>query len=338
MEAICTRPAMQPLIKAFAAYLATERHRRPLTVAHYIAAIEKFASFLAAEPATAGLPLSAASRPLLVAFLSQSAEECGKPSPSVFNLRLSALRSFYQYLADAGLSVEDPTKTIQRLKTEPEERVPLTLDQFLKLLEAVEGSPSLYRNRNVAIVLTLFNSLPRVSELVSLNVAQVDFEEHTFLDVETKGGEIRSIEFNDLVADALEDYLKDRAKFRRPGQRVGADDEDAFFLSDRGTRLAVRTVEEMIKSYAERAGLSAFPHLLRHSGATELAELGTATRHVQRQLGHKSLQTTEIYLHSGARSRRRALHKLGQAVAARRAQRRRHRGHLGDDASADSIA
>jgi site-specific recombinase XerD len=315
---------MQPLITAFADHLSVKRHCRPATVARYVDAALKFGAFLADEPATAGLPLADVTRPLVLGFLNQSAEECGKPSPSVFNLRLAALRAFYEYLAEAGLVSADPSADIQRLKAEPVERVPLTLDEFLKLLEAVEASPLRYRSRNVAIVLTFFNSLPRVSELVSLNVAQVDFEEHTFLDVKTKGGEIRSIDFSDLVAGALEEYFTDRPKFRRLGQVVSPEDEDALFLSDRGTRLAVRTIEEMIKTYAERAGLCAFPHLLRHSGATELADLGTATHHVQRQLGHKSLETTEIYLHSGARSRRRALDKLGQAVAARRARRRGH--------------
>ena len=317
MDVLCTPAAMQTLINAFAQYLTTERQRSTRTITRYVAVVEKFAGFLADEPATVGLPLADVSRALVLAFLNLE----GAQSPSVWNLQLAALRALYEYLRTARLVRGNPTKAIGRRRQAPDERVPLSMDEYLALVDALERAPALYRSRNVALVQVLFHCLLRVSELVSLDLSQVDFGRREFLSVLTKGGKRRSLPFNDLVAEALERYLAERWRFR-PTPEVGA-----LFLSDRGARLSVRTVEQMVKTYAARAGVSAFPHLQRHSGATELADLGTATHDVQQLLGHESLRTTEIYLHSGARSRRRAVDKLGAAVAARLARRRRGGGN-----------
>jgi site-specific recombinase XerD len=128
------------------------------------------------------------------------------------------------------------------------------------------------------------------------------------LDVRRKGGKFLSAPISDLVVEALERYLPVRERF--PGA-------SALFLSDRGNRMSVRAVQDVIRTLGARAGLARGigPHVLRHGSATELAELGTKLEVIQEHLGHESVLTTRRYVHPRSAARREAVDALGARVA-----------------------
>jgi len=178
----------------------------------------------------------------------------------------------------------------------------------------MEKSPKLYRSRNTALVQVMFHSALRVSEVVSLDLHQVDFQGHLFMNIRTKGDKQISLPFPDLVSEALERYLKDREPTS----------DEALFLSNRGTRMSVRAVQRLLNDYGRMAGIPrpVTPHLLRHSGATELADLAPL-RVVQEILGHSSPEVTARYVHVASDARRLAINALGKKVAKHAQQKRK---------------
>ena len=156
-----------------------------------------------------------------------------------------------------------------------------------------------------------------MSELVSLDLAQVDLQGHIFADVRTKGDNELSLAFNDLVCEALETYIDDRRGV------VLNEDEPALFISIRGSRLSLRGVEEMVDSVALRAGIGrkVTPHGLRHSSLTAMAELGTDIYTLQAQAGHADITTTSRYIHLGAGKQRAAVDEMDRAWREREAGR-----------------
>lgn len=308
---------MQQLVISFAGYLREELMRSPATIRQYIDVMEEFTQFLV-EKCGPAVALESAEPSMLVDFLRQGCSLTGEPSRSVWNSRLAALRAFGDYLYKKEVIRENPALRINRLKVSPKEPVPLSLDEYLALVDAMEGSPAYYRGRNVALVQVLYHCALRVSEVVSLNIGQVDLQNHVFENVRTKGGKWLSIPFNDLTAAALERYLPDREKLR-PHEH-----EPALFLSDRRQRLSVRAVQELVKVYGRGAGIlrTVTPHLLRHSGATELADLGVPIRVIQGICNHASIMTTQRYVHLKGTARRSAIDLLGATVAKRAEARR----------------
>jgi len=311
---------MSALVKDFEAYLRDERMRSPSTIKRYLSIVTDFAAFMTSEPGYEVLDLDRVEKNHLLEFLRREAGASAEPSRAIWNLRLASLRSFYDFLFKREVVSVNPAHKIDRLKVNPKEPVPLSLDEFLALVDAMETAGGTYRARNVAIAHVLFHCALRVAELVSLEVHQADLSNHVFPDVPTKGAKWLSVPFNDLVASVLERYLSDRPQLARG-------EASALFLSDRGKRLSIRAVQEMLTTYGLKAriGRTVTPHLLRHSSATELVELGTSMRTVQAHCGHASITTTERYVHVKDGARRKAIDALGRRVtrvAAERASRK----------------
>ena len=192
-----------------------------------------------------------ATREDIIQFLSSGQKADGEPARATWNIRLSALRAFFGYLVKQGRITMNLTTQIERQRVTTREPVPLTFAEMIRLIEAVENhSPSAYKHRNVALLQVFFHCALRVSEVVSLNVAQMDLENYLFLDVRAKGGNLLSVAFNDVVAEALNKYLGDRGKFEPVGE------ESALFLSDRKRRLSQRSVQEMVRKYSALAIIS----------------------------------------------------------------------------------
>lgn len=310
-------PPMPQLVADFAAYLRQERMRGTGTIKRYTGIVEEFALFLDnLTKDNIGLGLETVDKHHLIQFLRRNDE--AEPSRALWNIRLAALRAFYDYLYKVGIVMTNPAMRIDRLKTNPRQPVPLSLDELLAVIDAIEQEAGLYRSRNTAIIQVFFHCALRVAELVSLNMDQVDFQNYLFTNIRTKGGKWISLPFNDLVAACLEQYLR---------QRKPVEGQTALFLSNRGQRLSIRAVEELVKTYAMKAGISrpVGPHLLRHSGATELADLGTPLHVVQEICGHASVTTTQHYVHAKGNARRKAIDALGKEVSKRAKQRRKER-------------
>jgi len=268
--------------------------------------MEIFLAFLDARTPQVGC--ESVDKTLIIEYLRQRANRGVTRSRSVWNTHLSALRAFYGYLFREEVIMDNPALRVERMKPFFREPTPLSLDEAVRLTEAVEehAQPP-YRARNEAIVQVLFHCALRVAELVSLDLAQVDFDNYVFVGVRTKGGKHLSVAFNDVVAEALGKYLTCRQEI------VGASDIGALFLSDRRTRISIRAVQDLVRRYAELAGISrrVSPHLLRHSSATQLVEIGTPLSVVQEMCGHASVTTTQRYVHVSGGQRRHAVDALG---------------------------
>jgi len=307
---------MHRLVDAFRDYLRVERTRGAKTVERYVSIINALEGFLAQEPGDP-VALEAAGKPQLTGFLRAESMLSGAPSRSVWNQHLSALRSFYGYLFKQEIVTVNPAIKIDYLKTRSKERVPVSFDDYLALVDAAEASSNAYRARNVALTQVFFHCGLRVSEVASLDVEQLDLDRRVLTNVRRKGDKFLSAPISDLVAEALERYLPERERY--PGA-------SALFLSDRGRRMSVRAVQDVIRSLGERAGLmrSVSPHVLRHGSATELAELGTKLEVIQEHLGHESVLTTRRYVHTKDAARRAAVDALGARTARVRRSARNH--------------
>lgn len=201
---------------------------------------------------------------------------------------LIALRSFFKFLQNKGIKIYDPLKI--ELPKLPEREINILTDEELnRFLSSAEGE-DLKSLRDRALLETLFSAGLRVSELCSLN-RDIDLNKSE-LRVRGKGGKIRLTFISEIAKFYLRKYLEKRI-----------DKEPALFISlsksSKFKRLTPRGVEKIIKYYAKKAGITkkVTPHSLRHQFATDLLIAGADLRAIQILLGHKNLQTTQIYTH-----------------------------------------
>jgi integrase/recombinase XerC len=311
--------AVHDHLDAFERFLRIDRERGVRTIAAYRECLEDFARNLASAGRVA--TTEAISRADCLAFLRSPSRSrpSDDVSPSIWNTRVSALRAFYSYLLEEELVVKNPTERITYRRVKSAKKVPLNLDSFLDVVDAAEQSSRALRARNVAIAQTLFHTALRVSELASLDEAQIDWTRYEFVNVRMKGGKLECVKFPDILAAALERYLKD-------SQRRRTETETALFTTRAGDRLSVRAVQQLVSELGKRAKITrpVHPHLLRHSVATEHANEGGADlRIVADILHHEKTSTTETYVHAVGGADRAAIEALGATVARR--MRARHR-------------
>lgn len=222
----------------------------------------------------------------------------GRNSAATVARKISALRSFFRFAQRQKLLKNDPLAGIIGPKVGRFIPVFLTVDETFALLEA-PGKKDTYALRDRAILELLYSTGMRVSELVSRNVADLDFVEEV-LTVRGKGNKERLVPVGCPAVEAVRAWLLQRLQLIE--QRAGrgrAVEKDALFLNGRGSRLSSRSVERLVKAYGEQAGITQVvtPHALRHSFATHLLEMGADLRSVQELLGHASLSTTQRYTH-----------------------------------------
>lgn len=203
--------------------------------------------------------------------------------------RLASLRSFYRYLRRQGTVTTDPTSGLRNPK-QPQ-RLPrlLRVDDVIRLLDAIPVHTAL-GVRDRAMLETLYGGGLRVSELVGLNLDDIDFESD-LVRVRGKGRRERLSPIGPMAIRWIHHYL--------PIRQPKSAGEQAVFLNRYGTRLTTRSVGRLLEDHLARAGLTsaASPHTLRHSFATHLLDRGADLRSVQELLGHRNLTTTQIYTH-----------------------------------------
>jgi integrase/recombinase XerD len=203
---------------------------------------------------------------------------------------LSAVRSFHRFLLREGTAARDPATGVRQPKLPRSLPHPLTVDEVGRLLDAPrEDTPAGLRDR--ALLELLYGSGLRVSELVGLDVDDVDLEEGA-VRVLGKGGKEREVPLGRFGRDAVEAWLgRARAGFTTGLSR------GALFLNQRGGRLTRQSVNRLLAANVRAAGIErrVTPHSLRHSFATHLLEGGADVRVVQELLGHASVATTQIY-------------------------------------------
>jgi integrase/recombinase XerD len=203
---------------------------------------------------------------------------------------LAAVRTFHAFLLREGDTDVDPSEGVIRPKVPRTLPRPLTVDEVGKLLAVPnDAQPAGLRDR--AILEVLYGAGLRISELVGLDVDDVDLEEGS-VKVMGKGSKERVVPLGRFATRAVSSYLT-RARPSLARERSGA----ALFLNQRGGRLTRQGADRVLKVAASGAGLKkrVTPHMLRHSFATHLLEGGADVRVVQELLGHASLATTQIY-------------------------------------------
>ncbi len=202
--------------------------------------------------------------------------------------KIATLRSFFNYLTQkAHLLEENPVKELDSPKLKKTLPKYLTLDESMELLENVDGAN---RERDYCILTIFLNCGLRISELIGLNLSDIQDEA---LRVLGKGNKVRIVYLNDACLAALEQYLA----VRRP---ITGHDQNALFLSSRNQRVSRSTVHALVKKHLSHAGLDSTQystHKLRHTAATLMLQNGVDVKAVQEVLGHEHLNTTEIYTH-----------------------------------------
>lgn len=219
--------------------------------------------------------------------------------PASITRRTSTVHGFYKYLLQEKATERDLLYGVslpKRPKRLPKVLDPAVLDALLN--QPDPATPAGLRDR--AMFELLYGGGLRISELVSLNIGQLDLGEGSAI-IHGKGSKERVVLFGEPAMQAVERYLAEGrpgiiAAIQNPKSKIQI---EALFLNRFGGRLTARSVQSLIKSHAMKAGIavSVHPHLLRHSFATHLLDGGADLRIVQDLLGHSSANTTQIYTH-----------------------------------------
>src|SRR3954464_5905193 len=289
-----------PLVQQFLDYLRVEKHFSDYTVKSYGADLIQFGQFLAGE--IGQLPGAKDGRsvddkqlkcePLTIReFLAYLYAQ--NYTKSTTARKLATLRSFYKFLIRRGQLSVNPLSTIRTPKQE--KRLPkcLDLEQVQKLLDA-PGDADLLAARDKAMLEVLYSSGIRVSELVELEIADIDLQEGV-LRVKGKGRKDRLTPIGSQAIKAVQRYFE----LRSLDPKLSLLTSGRVFLNKHGQSLSTRSVRRKLDKYLVSAGLDPgiSPHTLRHSFATHLLNNGADLRSVQELLGHQSLSTTQIYTH-----------------------------------------
>jgi integrase/recombinase XerC len=274
----------QDELAAFLGRLKIERRLSPHTVAAYAHDLRALLAFLAREQIDSFKALDSFG----VRRFAAESHRKGLSARSVAR-RLSAVRTFLNYLIETNVLKSNPGVHVQAPKAP--RRLPATLDadQVASLLAISGDEPETLRDR--AILELFYSSGLRLAELVGLNLGDVDVADHT-VRVVGKGSKMRVVPVGKKALAALHDWQAVRAGMARAG-------ETALFVGRRGLRISPRTVQKRVNEWAKRQGAptGVHPHMLRHSFATHVLESSRNLRAVQEMLGHASLSTTQIYTH-----------------------------------------
>lgn len=273
-------------LREFLAYASIEKGLSANSLAAYRRDLSRLAHFLDGRK----LSLGGASESDLRAFLNQLYED-GLSGRSVARY-LSSIRSLYRYLVNEDQIREDPSALLSspgQWKTLPKY---LTLEEVDQLLDAPDPAKAL-GSRDLAMLQLLYATGMRVSELVSVRLAELNSETGIVRTV-GKGAKTRLIPVGRTALQAIEDYT---SHFRQAILKRTA--SEFLFVTARGTAMSRQAFWKLLRKYGLAAGITKHltPHVLRHSFATHLLERGADLRSLQLMLGHSDISTTQIYTH-----------------------------------------
>ena len=279
--------ATNMFIETFIAHLESERRYSAHTVRAYQRDLNDFKEYL--ERVEESLTVARVDNDLVRGWAAMLID-AGK-SVNTVNRKLSALRTFYDFMRSEGILSENPVGGFRGPKRRP------LLPSFLKeeeidsVLDDVEYSDDFVGVRDRAIILCFYETGIRLSELIGLNIRDVDFEKGS-LKVFGKRGRERIIPFVGELSRVLQDYINIRSS-------VAPIAENALFVSQKGMRVSSSQVYRVVNArLTGRTRLSKrSPHVLRHTFATAMLNNDAELRAVKELLGHKRLTATEIYTH-----------------------------------------
>jgi integrase/recombinase XerD len=269
-------------------YLTIERGLSKNTIENYGRDIEKLCSYLEKNNIN--------SSPINISFeeTQQFVYEIAKlVNPNSRARIISGLRSFFDYLVFEEYRKTNPTDFIEVPKIGRKLPDTLSYNEIIKIISNIDlSNPQGERNRT--ILETIYSCGLRVSEVITLRISDLFFEEG-FIRVLGKGNKERYIPIHDEAKKYITIYINQIRNYIEPKKGF----EDILFLNRRGKSLSRQMVFLILKEATVKANInkSISPHTLRHSFATHLLENGADLRAIQQMLGHESITTTEVYLH-----------------------------------------
>jgi integrase/recombinase XerD len=275
-------------IKDYQSYLRIERGLSKNTIENYGFDIERLCLFLETNQIEVS-PLKI-NEETIQQFIYAVAKEVNPRSQARI---ISGLKSFFNYLVFEDYRNDNPLELIETPKTGRKLPDTLSVQEIDALIAAIDLSSN-EGERNRAMLETLYGCGLRVSELVSLKISDLFFDEG-FIKITGKGNKERFVPVGKLTQKYMQIYQKEV----RVNLTIKKGHEDTLFLNRRGNQLTRAMIFTIIKDLAVKINLhkSISPHTLRHSFATHLLENGADLRSIQLMLGHESITTTEIYVH-----------------------------------------
>ena len=286
------------LLRQFHEHLRYERNVSEHTLRNYESDLQQFYDFLAPAETQTGKrnepDLQQIDHLTIREWLS-TLHSAQKKKSSVAR-KLSALRTFFQFLVREGVVELNPAKLVSTPRLEKKLPKHLSIEDAIRFIETPDTETDLGR-RDRAILELLYATGVRVSELTKLDLHDIDFR-NKLIRVTGKRRKERIVPFGDVAQEALQKYLDGREKFLLSAP-VTLREPEALFLNYQGTRITTRSVGRMVEKYIKIcAGIHDIsPHALRHSFATHLLDSGADLRDIQELLGHARLSTTQIYTH-----------------------------------------
>ena len=297
------------LLKDFLFYMLTIKGRSQRTIDAYFIDLRLFLRYLRAsrehlsmsEPNLSDVSIEDLPREMILSATLSDAygylnfvQTNNENNAATRSRKVSSLRSFYQYLSSkAGLMEVSPMKDLETPSQRRSLPKYLTLEESLRLLQAVDG-PSPRKERDYCIITLLLNCGMRLSELVGIKKGSIHWDDRTLV-LLGKGNKERMVYLNEACVSALEVYLGVRE------EPEVEKDREYLFLSKNKRPLTPRRVEQIVEQALGAAGLSGrgfSPHKLRHTAATLMYQHGGVDIRVLKEiLGHENLGTTEIYTH-----------------------------------------
>ena len=268
-------------IEDFVGHLSIEKNYALNTISSYKRDLLKFTSFLIDKEVSDCKMVDPDTLNMFVMELRHS-----NTSGKSIKRYLSSIRVFFAFLMEIGEVETNPALLIKTPKVERE--LPKTVD-FDDLKKMMTINSSQYKElRSVLMIELLYSCALRVSELVGINLEDIDMNEG-FVKVMGKGNKARFSPMGQTTIDVLKRYIKQRPNCN----------SDALFINQKNTRISTRTVQNVVKKRALQVGVSinVHPHMLRHAAATHFLQSSHDLRTVQEFLGHKSIKSTQVYTH-----------------------------------------
>ncbi|MFC2058191.1 site-specific tyrosine recombinase XerD [Chloroflexota bacterium] len=286
---------MDEAIESFLTFLSIEKGFSKNTLEAYRNDLGQFVDFLQEQ----GVPQDkeqvhwgSVGRPIMLNYLVSLKER--SYAPATIARKVAASKSFFNFLVSEGTLEKNPTDGLAGPKVEKPLPKALSIAEVETLLKQPEGLTTPEAKRDKAMLELLYATGMRVTELVSLKIRDVNLRAG-FVRCFGKGSKERLIPIHNKAAEAIRSYIADA----RP-RLLRNNGETALFLNRRGLSLTRQGFWLILKSYANKAGISAeiTPHILRHSIATHLLHSGKMNlRELQEFLGHANISTTQVYTH-----------------------------------------